>query len=99
MLILGDFNVRMDEPHMKSSCETYNLTNLMKLLTCYKCSDNPTCIDLISTSVSQTFQSTCVFETGLSHFYLMTLTIMKKTFKKQRPRVISYRLFKHFSNE
>ena len=29
----------------------------------------------------------------------MTLTITRKTFKKQRPRIISYRSFKHFSNE
>ena len=29
----------------------------------------------------------------------MTLTIIGKTFKKQRPRIINYRLFKHFSNE
>ena len=29
----------------------------------------------------------------------MTLTIMRKTFKKQRPRIINYRPFKHFSNE
>ena len=36
MLILGDFNVGIDEPHMKSFCETYNLTNLIKLPICYK---------------------------------------------------------------
>ena len=30
MLILGDFNVGIDEPHIKSSCEIYNLTNLIK---------------------------------------------------------------------
>ena len=29
----------------------------------------------------------------------MTLTIMRKTFKNQRPRIINYRSFKHFSNE
>ena len=28
MLILGDCNVEIDEPHRKSFCETYNLTNL-----------------------------------------------------------------------
>ena len=38
-------------------------------------------------------------ETGLSDFHLLTLTIMRKTFKKQRPRIINYRPFKHFSNE
>ena len=36
MLILGDFNIEIDEPHMKSFCETYNLTNLTKQPICYK---------------------------------------------------------------
>ena len=34
MLILGDFNIEIDEPHMKSLCETYNLANLIKQPTC-----------------------------------------------------------------
>ena len=41
MLILGDCNVEIDEPHMKSFCGTHNLTNL----TCYNNRDNPMCID------------------------------------------------------
>ena len=45
------------------------------------------------------FQSTCVIETGLSDFYLMTVTVLRKTLKKVRPRIINYRSFKHFSNE
>ena len=40
-----------------------------------------------------------MIETGLSDFHLITLTIMKRTFKKQRPRIINYRSFKHFFNE
>ena len=50
MLTLGDFNVKIDESHMKSFCETYNLTNPIKQPTCYKNCDNPTCIDLILTN-------------------------------------------------
>ena len=42
MLILGDFNVGIDEPHMKSFCVTYNLKNLIKKPTCNKNPDNPT---------------------------------------------------------
>ena len=86
MLILGDFNVGIDEPHMGSFCETYNLTNLIKQPTCYKNLDNFTCIDLISTKDLRRFQSTCVIDTGLSDFHLMTL--MRTLWS-----------FKHFSNE
>ena len=99
MLILEDFNVGIDEQHMKSFCETCNLTNLIKEPAWYKNPDNPTCIDLILTNDPRTFQSTRVIETGLSDFHLMTLTIMRKTFKNQRPRIINCRSFKHFSNK
>ena len=44
-------------------------------------------------------QSTCVIETGVSDFHLMTVTIMMKTFKIMHPRVINYRSYSDFSNE
>ena len=47
MLILEDFNVGIDEPHMKSFCVTYNLKNLIKKPTCNKNPDNPTCKVLV----------------------------------------------------
>ena len=84
---------------MRSFCEAYNLKSLIKQPTCYKNPDNPTCIDLILTNVPRSFQSTCVIETGLSDFHLMTLTVMRKTFKKYQHRVINYRSYKQFSNE
>ena len=84
---------------MKSFCENYNLKSLIKQPTCYKNPNKPTCIDLILTNVPRMFQSTCVLETGLSDFHLMTVTVMRKTFKKMRPRVINYRSYRDFSNE
>ena len=45
MLMLGDFNVDIDEPPMKFFCKTYNLPNQIKQPTCYKIPDNSTCID------------------------------------------------------
>ena len=38
-------------------------------------------------------------ETGLSDFHKMTLTVMKVFYKKQKPTIIAYRNYKHFSNE
>ena len=97
VLILGDFNVRIEEQHMKVFCDNYNLTSLIKQATCYKNPNNPTCIDLILSNTPRSFQSTCVIETGLSDFHLMTLTVMKKSFRKFHPRLINYRSY--FSNE
>ena len=81
IIILGDFNVCVEEPHMKTFRENYSLQNVIKQTTCYKNPSRPTCIDLILTNVPCSFQSTCVIETGLSDFHLMTLTVMKKAFK------------------
>ena len=94
-LILGDFNVETEEANMKSFCENYNWKSLIKQPTSYENANKPTCIDL----VPQTFQSACVLETGLSDFHLMTVTALRKSFKKMRPRVINYRSCKDFSNK
>ena len=78
MIFWGDFNVTDDEHHMKSFCENYDLKNLIRQPTCYKNPANPACKDLILTNVPRSFQGTCLVETGLSNFHLMTLTIMRK---------------------
>ena len=99
IIILGDFNVGVEEPHMKTFCKSYSLQNIIKQHTCYKNSSRPTCIDLVLTNVPRRFQSTSVIETGLSDFHLTTLTVMKKSFKKFQPRIINYRSYKHFLND
>ena len=99
IIILGDFNVGVEEPNMKTFCENYTLQSLIKQHTCYKNPSRPTCIDLILTKVPRSFQSTCVIEIWLSDFHLMTLPVMKKSVKKFQPRIINYRSYKHFSND
>ena len=99
MIFLGGFNVTDDDYHMKSFCENYDLKNLIRQPTCYKNTSNPVCIDLILTNVPCSFQSTSVVETGLPDFHLMTLTVMRKSFKKYQPKIINYRSYKTFSNE
>ena len=42
-----------------------------------------TCIDLNFTNVPRTLQISCVIQTGLSDFPLMTLTIMRKMVKNR----------------
>ena len=96
---LGDFNIEMEEQQIKDFCDNYSLKSLIRQPTCYKSPNNPTYIDLILTKEPQKFQSTCVLETGLSDFHLMTVTVMRKIFKKLKPRTINYRSYKHFSNE
>ena len=68
-------------------------------LTCYKNPNKPTCIDLILTNCLLSFQNSCVIQTGLSVCYEMIVTVIKISFRKIEPRVISYRDCKSFSNE
>ena len=72
----------MEEQQIKAFCDNYGLKSLIRQPTCYKRPSNPTCIDLILTKAPQKFQSTCVLETGLSDFHLMTVTVMRKIFKE-----------------
>ena len=81
ILILGDFQVQIKEANMKLFCENYNLKSVIKEPTCYKNPNKSTCIDLILTNVARMFQSKCVTETGLSHFNLMTVAVIRKIFK------------------
>ena len=84
---------------MKSFCENYGFKNLTRQPIYYKNPYNPVCIDLILTNVPRSFQSTCVVEAGLSDFQLMTLTAIRKSFKKYRCKTINYRSYKNFPNE
>ena len=79
---------------MKSFCESYNLTNLIKQPTCLKNPEKPSCIDLILTNRPKSFQTTCVIETGLSDFHRMTVSVLKIL----PPRIISYRDFSNYHN-
>ena len=89
IILLGDFNAEIDEQHMQSFCDNYSLKSLIRQPTCYRNFEKLTCVDLILTNVLHSFQSTCVIETGLSDFHLMTLTVMRKKFIKIKPRIIN----------
>ena len=77
----------------------YSRTSHIKQPTCYKYPSHLICIDLIFTNVPRCFQTTCVIETGIVDFHLMTLTVIRTTFKKLKPRVVNHRFDKHLSNE
>ena len=75
---------------MKTLCGSFSLASFTKQPTCCKNSSHCTCIVLIPVNVPPSFQTTCVIETGLSDFHLMTLTAMRKSFKKLKPRLRSF---------
>ena len=98
LILLGHFNVEPEEVNMLDFLNIYNLKNLVKQKTCYKNPENPSCIDLILTNSHRSFQNTNVFETGLSDFHKMTVSVLKSHFPKQKPNIVSYRSYKRFRN-
>ena len=91
--------MEIKEANMESYCENYDLKSLIKQATRYKNPNKPTSIDLILTNVPRIFQYTCVLETELSDFHLITVTATRKTSEKMHPRVINYRSYRDLSNK
>ena len=96
LLLLGDFNSTMSEKEMKEFCDMYGLDNLIKGPTYYKNASNPSSIDVMLTNKKSNFQNSMTLETGLSDFHKMTITVLKKYFKKHEPIIINYRDYKSF---
>ena len=96
IILLGDLNSTMSEKHMKDFCELYNLDNLIKGPTCFKNAKNPSSIDVMLTNKKSSFQNSMTLETGLSDFHHMTITVLKRYFKKKDPIIINYRDYKSF---
>ena len=98
-ILLGDLNSEPTESAVKDFCEIYSCKNLIKDNTCFKNLLQRSCIDLIITNRPKSFQNSVAVETGLPDFHKMTLTVMKVFCKKQKTNIVTYRNYKHFSNE
>ena len=90
-LLAGDFNIDADDDTLEEFMGDYLAKNLVKDPTCFKSSENPSCIDLFITNSYRSFQSTTTVSTGLSDFHKMTVTVLKTTYPKAKPRHLTYR--------
>ena len=93
ILIAGDFNAQVSDIKLDTFCSIWNLKSLGKEPTCFKNPNNPSCIDLFLTNTIRSFQETQVFETGLSDFHKLVVTVLKSTFPKSPPKIITYENF------
>ena len=64
--------------HFNYTHENYYLKSHIRQLTCYKNTNNLTCIDLMLTNISRNINSIAVIETGLSDFHLLSLISYEK---------------------
>ena len=95
LIIIGDFNVEEDDDSISNFMNLYGLGNLIKVPTSFK-SINARCIDLILTNNVKSFKGTRNVEIGLSDFHSMIVTVVKSSFIKRGPRIITYRDYSKF---
>ena len=80
ILIAGDFNALVSDIKLETFCSIWKLKTLGKEPTCFKNPNNPSCIDLFLTNTTRSSQETQVFETGLSDFQKLVVTVLMSTF-------------------
>ena len=98
-LLAGDFNIEKTDPIKSEFLFKNDSKNLVQQKTCFKSTNNPSCIDLFVTNSPRSFQNTITLASGLSDFHKMILTILKSTFPKAKPKQIVYRKFKNFDSK
>ena len=99
IIVTGDFNSEISEHDLASFFTFYNFKSLINKRTCYKIPDNSSCIDLILTNCLIYFQNSSTFETGLSDFHKLILTLFKSEIPEQQPNMTPYRNYKRFDRE
>ena len=99
ILIAGDFNAEVRGIKLDTFCSIWNLKSLGKEPICFKNPNNPSCIALFLTNTIRSSQQTQVFQTGLSDFHKLIVTVLKSIFPKSLPKLIKYRSCKNFSND
>ena len=88
---MGDFNIDLKIKGFGFSkldefCDMFNLTNLIKIETCF----TKSLIDLFLPNKPLSFQKTHLTETGLSDYHKLVSTCFKSHFTRLRPKVITY---------
>ena len=97
-IVIGDFNESETNPALDSFLDEQKCKNVIKNKTCFKTLKG-SYIDLILTSRPSLHQFTNVFETGISDHHLLIYTVLKSTYTKMKPKVLSKRCFKNFSEQ
>ena len=62
LIIVGNFNVCMEEICMSGFCDTLGLKSLIKDATCYKDTENPSSTDLILPNNPRSFKKSCYLD-------------------------------------
>ena len=101
IVLAGDLNIDKLNSCSDSSnhlSDMKDLSNLIKEPTCFR-SQNGTLLDLILTNRPRNFMKSQVFELGLSDCHKLVCSILRDSFKKLPPKIITYRYQKDFDQQ
>ena len=93
--LAGDFNIEETKTVLSKFPDSHDAKNMVKK-TCFKSINSSTCVDLLISNNGKCFKSATTIDTGLSDFHKIVLVLWKKKIEKAKPKVISYRDYKHF---
>ena len=96
--IFGDFNATSENNHMINFMSNQCLSNQIKGRTCFK-SVNGSTTDLFLTTNKYLFQKTNSLETGISDHHHLIATVLKTTYGRFPPKLLTYRSYEHSWND
>ena len=102
IMVIGDMNIDYSKKKpkikkLKTFCDAFDLTNLIKSATCFQSADHPSSIDLMLTNKNRSFIHSNTVITGLSDWHAMVTTMLQTQIKRVQPTEIQYRSYKNFN--
>ena len=85
--VISPMNQKKKACQISETLTFWKLLKQVKQRTCFKSLDRLSCMDLILTNSSRSFQDTCTVETGLPDFHKLVVTVLKLYFPKQKPNI------------
>ena len=95
-MLIGDFNLTIDNKSLEDFTSTFDLECLLRKPTCFQ-SSNPTCKDLILTNKKEFFKNTDVSEVGISDHHSLIVTALKSQLLKGNAKTKLYRDYSSFN--
>ena len=95
ILLMGDFNLTIENKHLEELLSVLNIKSLISYPTCFQ-SINPTCIDLILTNQEDLFSNSNTCEVGISDHHHLVSTMLNKKISKGSTKTLFYRDYKKF---
>ena len=96
--IFGDFNATPENNDMINFMSNQCLSNLIKGPICFNSADG-SMINIFLTTNKYLLQKTNSFETGISDYHHLIATVLKTTYERLPPKLLTYRSYKHSWND